>query len=162
AELHGRRRAHAQVIEPIPEAMVMQELPCPKPAFVLKRGAYDAPGEPVTMTTPATLPAFPADAPRNRLGLARWLTHPEHPVTARARVNRLWQQMFGQGIVQTSDNFGSTGSPPTHPELLDWLARDFVRDGWDVKRFLRRIVLSATYRQSARVTSRLLARDPYN
>jgi hypothetical protein len=162
AHLHSVRRDHNRTINPIPEAMVMKELATPKPAFVLKRGAYDARGERVTMNTPAALPSLPADAPRNRLGLARWLTHPDHPLTARVTVNRLWQQMFGRGIVETSDNFGSTGSPPTHPELLDWLARDFVRDGWDVKRFLRRIALSATYRQAAHVTPEMLAKDPYN
>jgi hypothetical protein len=162
AELHALRKEQSRAVEPIPEAMVMQELPRPRPAFTLKRGAYDAPGEPVTMATPAALPPFPDTLPRNRLGLARWLTHPDHPLTARVIVNRLWQQMFGRGIVETSDNFGRTGSPPTHPELLDWLARDFVRSGWDVKRFLRQIALSATYRQSARLTPELLAQDPYN
>jgi hypothetical protein len=161
-DLHALRKERGQTLEPIPEAMVMQELPRPKPAFVLKRGAYDAPGEPASLTTPAALPPFPADAPRNRLGLARWLTQPDHPLTARVTVNRLWQQMFGRGLVETSDNFGSTGTPPTHPELLDWLARDFVRSGWDVKRFLRQIALSATYRQSARQTPELLTVDPYN
>jgi hypothetical protein len=149
-------------VEPIPEVMVMQEMDKPRPAHVLKRGAYDAPGEVVRMTTPAALPPFPADAPRNRLGLAQWLTQPDHPLTARVTANRLWQQMFGKGIVETSDNFGSTGSPPTHPELLDWLARDLVNSGWDVKRFLKQIALSATYRQSAVITPSLLAKDPYN
>lgn len=161
-ELTASRRELSRTIHPLPEVMVMQELPKPKPAFVLKRGAYDAPGDAVTMATPAVLPSFPADAPRNRLGLARWLTQPDHPLTARVTVNRLWQQMFGRGIVETSDNFGSTGLPPTHPELLDWLARDFVRSGWDVKRLLKQLALSATYRQSARIAPDALARDPYN
>ncbi|MFO0927483.1 MAG: DUF1553 domain-containing protein [Gemmataceae bacterium] len=162
AELRAARREHSRAVNPIAEAMVMEEMPRPKPAFVLRRGAYDAPGEPVTMNAPACMPPLPADAPRNRLGLARWLTHPDHPLTARVTVNRLWQQMFGQGLVETSDNFGSTGTPPTHPELLDWLARDFVTHGWDVKRFLKQIALSATYRQSAAVTPDRLAKDPYN
>jgi Protein of unknown function (DUF1553)/Protein of unknown function (DUF1549)/Concanavalin A-like lectin/glucanases superfamily/Planctomycete cytochrome C len=147
--LREARRAHANFVNPIPEAMVMQEMPAPKPAFVLKRGAYDQPGEPVTAETLSALPPFPADLPRNRLGLARWLAHPDHPLFARVAVNRLWQQMFGTGLVETSDNFGTTGTPPTHPELLDWLARDFTRD-WDIKRMLKQIALSATYRQSSR------------
>jgi hypothetical protein len=161
-ELRAARQEQSKLIEPIAELMVMKELPTPKPAFVLKRGAYDAPGEPVTMTTPAVLPPFPVEEPRNRLGLAHWLTQPDHPLTARVTVNRWWQQLFGKGIVETSDNFGSTGAPPTHPELLDWLARDFVAHGWDVKRLVKQVVLSATYRQSARVRAELLARDPYN
>ncbi|MFO0880209.1 MAG: DUF1553 domain-containing protein [Gemmataceae bacterium] len=160
--LRGIRREHNALIQPISEVMVMQELPRPKPAFVLKRGAYDAPGDPVTMQTPEAMPPFPPDTPRNRLGLARWLTQPDHPLTARVTVNRLWQQLFGKGIVETSDNFGSTGALPTHPELLDWLARDFVDHGWDVRRFLEQVVLSATYRQSTRITPEALARDPYN
>src|SRR5204862_5527570 len=140
------------------------EMPQPKPAYILKRGAYDAPGERVSANTPAALPPLPANAPHNRLGLARWLSDPGHPLMARVTVNCAWQQMFGRGLVETSDNFGSTGIPPTHPELLDWLARDFVRPsplplspggrgvgvrGWDVKRLLKTIALSATYRQSA-------------
>jgi hypothetical protein len=162
AELKKARHALADFVTPIPEVMVMQEEPTPKPAFVLKRGAYDAPGEAVTSDTPAALPAFPANAPRNRLGLAQWLTHPDHPLTARVTVNRLWQQMFGKGLVETSDNFGTTGTPPTHPELLDWLARDFVEHSWDVKRAIKQMALSATYRQSSKASPELLAKDPYN
>ncbi|MBX3398046.1 MAG: DUF1553 domain-containing protein [Gemmataceae bacterium] len=161
AALREARKAHANFVNPIPEAMVMQEMPAPKPAFVLKRGAYDQPGEPVTADAPAALPPFPADLPRNRLGLARWLTHPDHPLFARVAVNRLWQQMFGTGLVETSDNFGTTGTPPTHPELLDWLARDFSRD-WDMKRVLKQIALSATYRQTSKPAPEATAKDPYN
>jgi hypothetical protein len=103
------------------------------------------------------------DAPRNRLGLARWMTDPANPLTARVAVNRAWQQMFGNGIVQTSDNFGTQGAQPTHPELLDWLARDFVDNlHWDTKRLLKTIALSATYRQSSKASLQLLARDPAN
>jgi hypothetical protein len=160
--LRDARRRHAKFIEPIPEAMVMHELPTPKPAFVLKRGAYDAPGEKVSATTPAALPPFPADQPRNRLGLAKWLTHPDHPLTARVTVNRLWQQMFGTGLVETSDNFGVQAAPPTHPELLDWLARDFVDNGWDVRRTLKQIALSATYRQDSRSPAGGQPLVPYN
>jgi hypothetical protein len=161
AELHAAREAQADAVNRVPEAMVMRETDRPKPAFVLKRGAYDAPGDPVTANTPASLPPFPAGQPRNRLGLARWLVAPENPLTARVTVNRLWQQMFGRGIVETSDNFGSQGGQPTHPELLDWLARTFVDEmRWDVKRLLRTIATSATYRQSSRATPELMQRDP--
>ena len=122
--LQAARAAQNALLHPLPEAMVMAELPTPKPAFILQRGAYDSPGEPVIADTPHALTPFPADAPRNRLGLARWLTAPENPLFARVTVNRLWQQMFGTGLVDTADNFGLQGSLPTHPELLDWLARD--------------------------------------
>jgi hypothetical protein len=142
--------------------MVMEEMAKPKLAYILKRGAYDALGERVSMNTPAALPPFPADQPRNRLGLARWLFAPDHPLTARVAVNRFWQMMFGKGLVETSDNLGSQGTPPTHPQLLDFLARDFADHGWDVKRLLKTIALSATYRQSSHVRPELLARDPGN
>jgi hypothetical protein len=167
-ELHALRQQENQTIQPIPEVMVMEEMAKPKPAYILKRGAYDARGERVSMNTPAALPPFPADQPRNRLGLARWLFAPDHPLTARVAVNRFWQMMFGNGLVETSDNFGSQGAPPTHPELLDFLARDFADHGWDVKRLLKTIALSATYRQSSNPAAyaagslKLLARDPVN
>jgi hypothetical protein len=161
-ELHALRKQERDLVQPIAEVMVMEEMRQPRPAYVLKRGAYDAPGERVTANTPASLPPFPADQPRNRLGLARWLLSPDHPLTSRVAVNRLWQMMFGKGLVETSDNFGSQGTPPTHPELLDWLARDFTDHGWDVKRMLKKIALSATYRQSSRATPEELARDPGN
>jgi hypothetical protein len=160
--LRDARREYARFLEPIPEAMVMQEMPVPKPAFVLKRGAYDARGERVTADTPGALPPFPADQPRNRLGLAKWLTMPDHPLTARVTVNRLWQQMFGRGLVETSDNFGSTGTPPTHPELLDWLARDYIAHGWDTRRFLKQVALSETYCRSSRPTPEMVRKDPLN
>jgi hypothetical protein len=156
------RREQNRLVTSIQDIMAMQELPQPKPAFILKRGAYDAPGEPVSGDTPHFLPPFPAGAPRNRLGLAQWLLAPENPLMARVTVNRAWQLMFGRGLVETSDNLGSQGSPPTHPELLDWLARDFAGHGWDWKALLRELALSATYRQSSKVTPDLLARDPQN
>jgi hypothetical protein len=161
-DLHALRKEENQVINPIPEVMVMEEMHQPKDAFVLRRGAYDAPGERVQADTPRALPPFPADLPRNRLGLARWLLASDHPLTARVTVNRFWQMLFGRGIVETSDNFGSQGTPPTHPELLDFLARDFADHGWDVRRLLRQIALSATYRQSSRADPQLLAGDPDN
>ena len=142
--------------------MVMEEMAQPRPAYMLKRGAYDAPGEQVFANTPGALPPFPVGAPRNRLGLARWLLDANHPLLGRVTVNRAWQQMFGRGIVETSDNFGSQGAPPAHPELLDWLAREFVDSGWDMKRLLKLIALSSTYRQSSKADPEMLARDPSN
>jgi hypothetical protein len=161
-ELHTARDAQRKFINPIPEIMAMQELPQPKPAFLLKRGAYDSPRERVFANTPGVLPPFPANQPTNRLGLARWLLQPDHPLMARVTVNRFWQMMFGKGLVETSDNFGSQGAQPTHPELLDWLAREFVDQSWDTKRFLKTLALSTTYRQSSQASAELLARDPAN
>jgi hypothetical protein len=160
--LHAVRKEQSDLVNPIPEIMVMRELPSPKPAYVLRRGAYDAHGEQVTANTPAVLPPFPKDQPRNRLGLARWLVSSQNPLTARVIVNRAWQQMFGRGIVETSDNFGSQGAPPSNPELLDWLACEFQASGWDMKSLLRLIATSATYQQSSHVSPELLARDPDN
>jgi len=144
--------------------MVMQELPGePRPTHVLLRGQYNLPGERVEPGVPeALLGAWPAGAPRNRLGLAQWLTKPDHPLTARVVVNRFWQQFFGQGLVKTSENFGVQGESPSHPELLDWLAREFVDSGWNVKGLLEKIVLSATYRQEAAGSAESFARDPEN
>jgi mono/diheme cytochrome c family protein len=146
----------------LPATLVSKELPQPRPAYLLKRGEYDQRGDRVGRDTPAFLPPLPADAPRNRFGLAQWLLAPEHPLTARVAVNRLWQQCFGTGLVKTAEDLGSQGEPPSHPELLDWLAVQFREDGWDVKKMLKRLVMSATYRQSARVTPDRLAKDPAN
>ncbi len=145
---------------------IMEDTATARETWILGRGAYDAPRTSdnlVTRTTFAqTLPPFTDDHPRDRLGLARWMTHPDHPLTARVFVNRVWQHFFGTGLVATSDNFGLQGSPPSHPQLLDWLARDFVSSGWDIKRLCRRIVLSDTYRQDSKPTPRMLERDPEN
>ncbi|MCF7762152.1 MAG: PSD1 and planctomycete cytochrome C domain-containing protein [Verrucomicrobia bacterium] len=132
----------------------------PIPAHVLKRGEYDKPGEEVHAGVPAVFPPLPEGQPTNRLGLARWLVSPEHPLTARVTVNRMWQQHFGIGLVRTAEDFGSQGEPPSHPELLDWLATEFVARDWDVKAMHKLIVMSATYRQDSRVRSEL--RDPEN
>ena len=140
----------------------MEELPQPKPAYILKRGAYDAPGEQVSAETPKVLPPLPAGAPRNRLGLAQWLASAENPLMSRVTVNRAWQIMFGRGIVETSDNFGAQGSVPSHPELLDWLARNFRTSGWNYKALLKKIAMSAAYRQSSKASPAVLARDPDN
>ena len=142
--------------------MVMADLPNPRPTHVQIRGQYDKNGEQVKPGVPASLPPMPKDAPSNRLGLARWLTDPAHPLTARVAVNRFWQQYFGRGIVKTSEDFGIQGEWPTHPDLLDWLAVEFVESGWDIKHIQKLIVTSATYRQASDVTPELLKRDPEN
>jgi hypothetical protein len=142
--------------------MIMQERDAPKDTYVLIRGQYDKPGEKVTRGVPAALPPLPPGAPNNRLGFTQWLVSPENPLTARVTVNRFWQMLFGVGIVKTVEDFGSQGEWPTHPELLDWLATEFMQNGWDVKKLLRLIVTSSTYRQSSRVTPELLQRDPEN
>ena len=147
----------------LPTTMVMEEMPKPRQAFVLNRGAYDAPGEKVDPGVPEQLIApWPAGAPKNRLGLARWFLQPQHPLTARVVVNRFWAQLFGGGLVKTVEDFGTQGEWPSHPELLDTLARDFVDRGWDVKDFFLKVVTSSTYRQTSDASPELYARDPEN
>src|SRR5204862_2663945 len=128
----------------------------------LVRGTYNKPGPKVSRGVPACLPPLPPDAPNNRLGLAQWLVDPAHPLTPRVTVNRYWQTFFGTGLVKTVEDFGVQGERPSHPELLDWLATEFIRSGWNVKHVQRLIVTSATYRQISRTTPELLARDPEN
>ena len=144
----------------LPSTMVMQDLAKPRDTFILMRGQYDKPGEKVTPNTPACLPPMPTDAPKNRLGLARWLVDPGHPLTARVIVNRYWQMYFGTGLVKTAEDFGTQGEYPTHPELLDWLATEFIASHWDVKGMQKRIVMSATYRQASHATPELIVKDP--
>lgn len=154
-----------QIDEAVPATLVMQDLPTPRESFVMLRGQYNAPGEKVARGTPEVLPPLQrreGTGEADRLDLARWLTSPEHPLTARVAVNRFWQQFFGVGLVKTSADFGSQGEPPSHPELLDWLAVTFRESGWDVKGLVRMLVTSATYRQSSQVTPELLVRDPEN
>ncbi|MBT5017195.1 MAG: DUF1553 domain-containing protein, partial [Planctomicrobium sp.] len=146
----------------IPTAMVMRDQAAARETFMLERGDYDKPGAKVEPNVPAAFPPLPEGAPRNRLGLAQWLTSREHPLTARVMVNRLWYQMYGQGIVETVEDFGSQGAWPSHPELLDWLAVEFAEGGWDIKKLLKQIAMSATYQQSPRTTAELLHRDPQN
>jgi hypothetical protein len=134
----------------------------PRETYLLVRGEYDKRGEQVQPGVPAALPPLPAGATANRLGLARWLVDPSQPLTARVTVNRYWQMFFGTGLVKTSEDFGSQGDLPSHPQLLDWLAAEFVESGWDVKHLVRLIVTSAAYRQSSAVTPELLAHDPEN
>jgi hypothetical protein len=159
AELEKERKRFEKSL---PTTMVMAEQAKPRGTFMLKRGQYDQRGEPVEAGTPAWLNAFPANEPKNRLGLAKWLVDPKNPLTARVTANRFWQSLFGTGLVKSVENFGSQAETPTHPELLDWLASEFVQSGWDVKGLLKLIVTSATYRQSSRVTPGLLERDPEN
>ncbi len=161
-KLLAARTAWREVVDVVREISIMKEADEPRPAHILVRGSYDQPGAEVGRETPSFLPPFPKDAPRNRLGFAQWLTMPDHPLTSRVLVNRLWQEFFGKGIVATSDNFGLQGSQPSHPELLDWLARDFINSGWDHKRMCREIVLSATYRQDSRADEKQRERDPDN
>jgi hypothetical protein len=148
--------------ETISTVMIMEEISPPKETFLLVRGSYDRPGEKVTRGVPAVLPPLPAGAPANRLGLAKWLADRGNPLTARVAVNHFWQYLFGTGIVKTVEDFGSQGEPPSHPQLLDWLAVEFMRGNWDVKAIQRTMMTSATYRQSSRATPELLARDPDN
>ena len=146
----------------IVRVMVMSDLPQTRQTFMLEKGLYDKRGEVVTAAVPAKLPALEAGLPSNRLGLARWLTSTQNPLTARVTVNRLWQQFFGIGLVKTSEDFGLQGEPPANRELLDWLAAEFVSSGWDVKHLVRLIVTSETYQQSSRVSAELWERDPAN
>ncbi len=158
----GIRKAQEDLRGKVATTLVWKELEEPREAHILKRGQYDQPGEAVDRSTPAFLPSFPADAPQDRLGLAQWLTSPDHPLTARVAVNRFWQHLFGTGLVKTSEDFGSQGEPPSHPELLDYLAVDFQQNGWDVKRLIRTIVSSDAYCRSADVTETMRRVDPDN
>ena len=144
-------------------SLVMEERTDAKPkAWVLYRGAYDQRRDEVGANTPSALPPMTSAMPRNRLGLAQWMFTEDNPVTARVTVNRMWQEMFGTGIVKTAEDFGSQGETPSHPELLDWLAMDFREHGWDVKRFYKQVLMSAAYRQSAVSTPLKLEKDPDN
>jgi uncharacterized protein DUF1553/uncharacterized protein DUF1549/cytochrome c/concanavalin A-like lectin/glucanase superfamily protein len=161
ARLGEARCALAEALAAVPEIMSMEDRAEPRPAFVLRRGRYDDPdrAHPLEPGTPAVLPPLPAGG-ADRLALARWLTDPGHPLTARVAVNRFWQLLFGRGLVETAEDFGLRGTPPTHPELLDALALDFVEGGWDVKALLERVVLSATFRQDSHERAELAALDP--
>ncbi len=175
-ETEEARKKADELDKAIPYTMICEEMAEPRPVHVLRRGDFQDKGEKVERNVPEAFAPLPRPTPANRLGLARWLFHPEHPLTARVTVNRLWAQMFGQGLVRSLGDFGTQGDFPSHPELLDWLAIQFRESGWDVKSMLRRIALSATYQQSSTVsaereggrsnaaridpTNRLLARAP--
>ncbi|MSU64612.1 MAG: DUF1553 domain-containing protein [Opitutus sp.] len=165
-EAHAARQFLAEQVHyelTLTASLIAKERAVPKPAHVLLRGQYDKPGDRVQPATPAFLPPLqPRGARADRLDLARWLVDPRNPLTARVAVNRFWQQTFGAGLVRTPGDFGAQGDPPTHPELLDWLASEFVSSGWDVKRLVRLMVTSRTYRQDSRVTPALLELDPAN
>ena len=154
-ELAALKRSGAKV-------MIMAELETPRDTFILNRGVYNQPTAKVAMATPASLPPMAADLPNNRLGLAKWLVSSENPLAARVAVNRFWERYFGVGLVKTQEDFGSQGEPPSHPELLDHLAAEFMASGWDVKALQKRIVTSGTYRQSSRGAPESYAADPEN
>ncbi len=161
-ELTALRAAEGAIDRAIPTTMVMKEQAKPRDTHVLMRGDFRSKGETVTPDVPQSLPRIPDGQPANRLGLARWLVDPGHPLVARVTVNRFWQHYFGVGLVKTSNDFGTQGEWPSHPELLDWLATEFVAGGWDVKALQKQIVMSATYRQSSRFDPVTHERDPEN
>jgi len=156
-------KAEADLDKRIPTIRVMEDMPKPdRVTKILVRGDYRNKGDVVSADVPKTLPPLPADAPRNRLSFAKWLVDPRHPLVGRVTVNRFWSLYFGTGLVKTGNEFGSQGEPPSHPELLDWLAREFIDTGWNIKAMHKRIVLSATYQQSSKATPELIAKDSQN
>lgn len=157
-----KRKAFADSVERIPEMMVMRDMENKRPTYILNRGEYSSRGEEVFPNTPESVLPMKEDLPKNRLGLAQWLTDAENPLTARVAVNRFWQNYFGNGLVATSEDFGNQGQLPSHPELLDWLALEFQNSGWDVKAMQRLIVTSATYRQASKNRPELAEKDPDN
>lgn len=161
-ELKGLRSLVNDTTEKIKELMVMQETQEPIPAYLLDRGDYTSPKERVHPDVPESILPMPKDLPRNRLGLAKWLLHEDHPLTARVAVNRYWQMFFGKGLVKTAEDFGNQGEMPSHPELLDWLAVSFRESNWDVKALIKMMVMSATYRQSSLASPALMEADPEN
>ncbi len=162
AELLKLRASEKELVAAIPTTMVMSEMEKPRETAILGRGDYRNRGEVVTPGVPGVLPPLPSGEPANRLTLARWLVNPNHPLTARVAVNRFWQMYFGYGIVKTAQDFGSQGEEPVNPELLDWLATEFIRTGWDIRAMQKLIVTSAAYRQSSRVAPELQEKDPEN
>lgn len=163
-EITALQKSRAEIAANIPKTMVMRDRAKPTETFVMSRGLYDKPDKsrPVQRAVPVALGTLPVDAPATRLTLAKWIVSPQNPLTARVTVNRLWELFFGKGIVRTSDDFGLQGEWPSHPELLDWLAVDLREHGWDMRRAVRNIVLSSTYRQASRVRADSLAVDGEN
>jgi hypothetical protein len=162
AALKAARAELVKFADGVKEIMVMRELAQPKKSYVLWRGEYNHRREEVGPITPAALSPWPAGAPRNRLGLARWLTAPDHPLLARVTVNRIWQSLFGRGLVKTSEDFGSQGEKPLYPEVLDWLSLRFIQSGWDTKALMKTIVMSGVYRQRSLADAKTMADDPDN
>lgn len=160
--LREARAERTRLAEEVKEIMVMKELAEPKPAYILFRGEYDQRREKVPATVPSALPPLPAGAPLNRLGLAQWLTAPNHPLLARVTVNRVWQSLFGRGLVKTSEDLGSQGEKPLYPELLDGLALSFIESGWDMKRLIKTIVMSRVYQQRSVAGKEVMENDPEN
>ena len=161
-DLNKTLAAHDKQAESNLMVMVMDQLETPRPNYILTKGNYASLEEEVFPDVPSVLPPLPEDMPNNRLALAQWLVSRENPLSARVTINRYWQSFFGAGLVKTSEDFGVQGALPTHPELLDWLAVDFQESGWDLKALFKKIVMSATYQQSSRVTEELLEADPEN
>ncbi|MEM7313737.1 MAG: DUF1553 domain-containing protein, partial [Planctomycetota bacterium] len=163
-ELAELKRRETEASKPRGTVMVMNDVDKPRMTYVLARGNYASPqkDKPVNPGVPAALPSLPEDAPANRLGLARWMVSPQNPLTARVAVNRYWMMFFGQGLVESVEDFGSQGTWPSHPELLDWLAVDFVESGWDIKRMIKQIVMSRAYRRSSRSSREMYELDPSN
>ncbi len=162
AKLQELQLEREDFVKALPTVMVMRESETPRETHILKRGAYDAPGERVDAAFPSALAPADAKPSPTRLDLARWLASRDNPLTARVFVNRLWQSLFGRGIVKTVEDFGSQGEWPTHPDLLDWLAVEFMDSGWDTKGIVKTIVMSGTYRQSSDLRDDLAERDPEN
>ncbi|CAD71575.1 MAG TPA: DUF1553 domain-containing protein [Rhodopirellula baltica] len=158
----GMIAMRVKINKQVPTTLVWKETAKPRDAHILERGLYDSPGEKVERAVPGFLPEFPEGAPVDRLGLAQWLLREDHPLTARVAVNRFWQQLFGNGLVKSSEDFGSQGHLPSHPELLDELAIDFRESGWNVKEMMKRLVMTETYRRDATATSNMLTVDPNN
>ncbi len=161
-ELEAKRKVLVDSIEPIKQIMVMKEAKTPRQAYILDRGNYDSPTDSVFSNVPEKIFPMPDGAPKNRLGLAKWITHKDNPLTARVTVNRYWQNLFGRGLVKTSEDFGNQGELPSHPKLLDWLAVTFIESGWDVKALHKTIMMSNTYQQSSIISEELLAVDAEN
>jgi hypothetical protein len=163
-QIANLEKEEKDLLQLVPTSMIMGDLPEGRDTFVLMRGHYASPmkDEVIKPDVPAFLPNLPEGAPRNRLGMAQWLMTPEHPLTARVAVNRYWSMFFGRGIVPTIEDFGTRGAWPSHPQLLDWMARDFADNGWNIKRTIKQMLMSATYRQSAHVSAIKKEADPEN
>jgi len=161
-ELKDLRKAKAEIMNNTTEIMVMEDMPSPRQTYLLGRGLYNVHSEKVESGTPENILPFPSEYPKNRLGLAQWLIHEENPLTSRVTINRYWQMIFGNGIVKTTGDFGVQGELPTHPELLDWLAAEFMESGWDLRSMLKLMVMSATYQQSSYADPVKYEADPDN